>query len=100
MNKAGYLKMFRVLQHFTKEDRVQCITRLHRLNRNLRELVDGAPQTAVVEANKFPKFNVAGHYQRVRKHAIMLYDSLKEKLQKSHCLCKVCTIHLFYRLKT
>ena len=88
--------MFGILRHFTKEDREQYIERIHRLNFNLDKLVNGAPQIAA--ANKFRNVNVAPHYQRVRKHAIVLYDALKEKL--SRCHCKVCTVYLFYYIRT
>ena len=98
VNKAGYIRAFRILQHFTKEDREQYIERIHRLNFNLDKLVNGALHTAVAEANKPPKVNVAVHYQRVRNHAIILYGAIKERL--SGCLCKVCTVHLFYYIKT
>lgn len=94
VNKAGYLRMFTMLQNFSKADREQYIERIHRLNFNLDKLVKGAP---VAEANKPPKVNVAVHYQRVRNHAIILYGAIKERL--SGCLCKVCTVYLFYYIK-
>lgn len=84
--------MFIMLRHFKRKDREQCIERIHRLNSNLNMLVNGA---AALEANKLRK-DVARHYQRVRKHAIILYSALKERLQISSCQCKVCTVHLFY----
>ena len=88
--KADHYKVFTMLRHFTAEDREQCIKRISRLNVNLDRLVNGAPQ---VEANKLNKVNAARHYQRVRRHAIILYSSLKERLQKSSCHC---TVYLLY----
>lgn len=87
--------MFIMLRHFKSKDRKQCIERIHRLNFNLDKLVNGAQKAAALEANKLRK-DVARHYQRVRKHAIILYSALKERLQISSCQCKVCTVHLFY----
>lgn len=84
--------MFGMLRNFTREDRDQYIERIHRLNINLNMLVNGAPPTVAVEANKLKKVNVARHYQRARKHAIILYGALKERLQISSCPCKVYTI--------
>ena len=88
--------MFGMLRNFTREDRDQYIERIHRLNINLNMLVNGAPPTVAVEANKLKKVNVARHYQRARKHAIILYGALKERLQISSCTCEVCTVHLLY----
>lgn len=91
------MKMFTMLRHFRKEDRKQYIDRIHRLNSNLDKLVNGVPQPPAVEVNKQQGVNVAEHYQRVRRHAIILYGALKERLQiSSSCLCKVCTVHLSY----
>ena len=80
--------MFIMFQHFKKKDRDECIERIHRINTNLGRLVNGAPQTPTVKANKLQK-DVTRHYQRVRKHAVILYGALKERLQISSCLCKV-----------
>ena len=79
--------MFTMFRHFRRRDRDECIERIHRLNTNLHRLVNGA---ATAKANKHKK-DVAGHYQRVRKDAIILYVALREGLQISRCLCKVCT---------
>ena len=87
--------MLTVLQHFTTEDQQQYIGDIFTLNFNLDKLVNGAPQVAAVEENKLKKVNVAGHYQRVRMHAIILYGALKDRLQKPNCPCKVCSVHLF-----
>ena len=84
--------MFGMLRNFTVEYREQCIERLHRLNFNLDKLVNAAPQRAAVAKSGSPKeVNLAGYYQRVRNHAINLYDALKERLQISSCHCKVYT---------
>ena len=95
VDKAGFEKMFIMLRHFKKRDREDYIDRIHRLNSNLHKLVIGAPQTAADEVNKVRK-DVVGHYQRVRKHAISLYDALKERSQTSSCPCQVCAVHLYY----
>lgn len=81
-----------MLRDFTQEDRKSYIERINRLNSNLFKLVIGAPrkQKAIVKAD------VAVHYQRIREQAMILYDSLKEKLKISHCHCKVCAVDLFY----
>ena len=79
-----------MLRDFTQEDRKFYIERIHRLNSNLHKLVTGASQKAIV------RVDVAVHYQRIREQAIILYDSLKEKLKISRCHCKVCAVHLFY----
>ena len=78
-----------MLLHFKTEDRRQCVERIHRLNTNLGKLVNGAPQTVTVGKNKPQTVNI-GHYKQVRRHAIFLYGALKERLQISSCLCKVC----------
>ena len=83
--------MFTMLRYFKTEDRQQCVERIHRLNFNLDKLVNGAPQTAAVGKNKLRTVNI-GHYQQVRRHAIILYGALKERLQISSCLCKVCSL--------
>ena len=90
------MKMFTMIRYFRKEDRNQYIDRIHRLNSNLDKLVNGIPQPPAVEVNKQQGGNVAEHYQRVRRHAIILYGALKERLQVSSCLCKVCRVHLSY----
>ena len=95
VNKAGYRKMVTMLKHFKKTDCEQCLERINRLNSNLGRLVNGAPQIAAVEASQFQK-DAVGHYQRVRKQAIILYGALKERLQISSCTCEVCTVHLLY----
>lgn len=75
-----------MFQHFKQKDRVECIERIHRLNYNLDMLVK---PTTIFE-NKLHK-SVPGHYQRVRKHATILYSALKEMFQTSSCACNVCT---------
>ena len=91
--------MYIAFQHFQKGDRVETIERIHRINTNLNRLVNGAPQTPTVKADKLQK-DVTRNYQRVRKHAMTLYGALKDRLQISSCLCKVRTIHLFYYINT
>ena len=88
--------MFTILRHFIKEDREKCIERIRRLNSDLDKLVNGAPPIAVIEPQKL---DAAKHYQRVRKRAVTLYGALKERLQITSCLCKVCTtVRLLYLL--
>ena len=87
--------MFIMFLHFKKKDRDECIDRIHRINTNLQRIMNGAPQTATVKANKLQK-EVTRHYQRVRTHAIILYEALREGLRMSRCPCKVCTfVRLF-----
>lgn len=96
VNKAGYRKMFIMFQHFKKKTRDECIDRIHRINTNLERIMNGAPQTSTVKANKLQK-DVTRHYQRVRTHAIILYEALSEGLRMSRCPCKVHTsVHLLY----
>lgn len=91
--------MFIMFRHFKKQDRDQCIDRIHKINFNLYTLANGAPSTTTAMANKPPK-DVTRHYRLARKHAISLYDALSEGLRKSRCDCKVCTIRLYTFLTT
>jgi len=76
----------------SEEYRNEKLARIHRLNDNLDKLVNGvhfqlSTHTKVV--------NVAEHYKRMRDHAEMIHDALKEKLQEtSVCGCNVCDIPL------
>ena len=85
--------MYIMFQRFQKNDRVETIVRIHRINTNLNRLVT---QTPIVKVDKL----VTRNYQRVRKHAMTVYGALKDRLQISSCLCKVCTIYLFYYINT
>ena len=82
--------MVRILRDFTQGDCEQYINRMDKLNSDLDKLLNGAPQTAVVEVNNLRRVDVAKHYQRVREHAITLHGALEEKLQIPSCPCEVC----------
>lgn len=88
--------MLSILKSFNQVDRKECMDRIDKLNSNLYKLVNGAPQTTAVESTIPHAANVTGHYQRVRNHAMILYDALKEKLQGTSCLCKVCVHRLLF----
>ena len=65
------------------------LQQIRNLNEDLERLVDGSRRariTTVQQTN--PKANVAGHYERVRRHAMVLYDTLKEQFQPP-CACPV-----------
>ena len=49
--------MFRMLQHFTKEDREQYIECIQRMNVNLDKLLNGTQETAAVEDRKSTRLN-------------------------------------------
>ena len=94
MLQAGYLKMLRVLRDFTKEYREAQKERIHRLNSNLDKLVNGTPPVVNAQLRR-NKSSQVSYSNRVRKHAMMLYSILREKLQAPTCPCKVCALPVY-----
>ncbi|KAF8417854.1 hypothetical protein EV426DRAFT_621333 [Tirmania nivea] len=63
------------------------LTRIHRLNENLDKLVNGAQFQLSFKTTHTKVVNAAQHYKRMRDHAKMIHDALKEKLETSTCGC-------------
>jgi len=86
--------MLRVACSLTKEYRNDKLSRIHRLNENLDKLVNGVQFHLSFRKTHTKVVNAAEHYKRMRDHAKVIHDALKEKLEASVCRCNVCSIPL------
>ena len=80
------MKMFQATFNLAEEYRETQLAFIRRYNMQFRELVTGAQPIVVTQTKPM---SVAKHYRKVRDHAILTYNALKEKLEAATCVCSV-----------